>query len=92
MVHNAESATYHRELRANLSKQGTSRSSGGKTITITDHGRPIARIVPVGTPIDVDEPLVRRAAELARRSGDVQMLAAWAEMGIATVYDNNRDD
>lgn len=36
-----------RELRDSLSRHLSQVRSGG-TITVTDHGRPIARIVPVG--------------------------------------------
>ena len=36
-----------RELRDTLSKQ-LDRVREGHTITVTDHGRPIARIVPIG--------------------------------------------
>lgn len=38
-----------RELRDGLSRYlATVRS--GRTVTVTDHGRPVARIVPVGAP------------------------------------------
>lgn len=38
-----------RELRAGLSRH-LSAVREGRTITVTDNGRPIARIVPLGTP------------------------------------------
>ena len=38
-----------RELRDNLSRHLASVHEG-HTVTVTDHGRPIARIVPVGQP------------------------------------------
>lgn len=38
-----------RELRDGLSKR-LAEVRRGRTITVTDHGHPIARIVPVGTP------------------------------------------
>ena len=38
-----------RELRDGLSKHLTAVRSGA-TITVTDHGRPVARISPIGTP------------------------------------------
>ena len=68
-------------------------------------------------PLEVDDRLVRRAAELAHRfglrgydavqcasaekiadgdlvaaSGDVKLLAAWADLGIATFNPNSPDD
>ena len=36
-----------RQLRDNLSRQ-LAEVQAGHTVTVTDHGRPIARIVPVG--------------------------------------------
>jgi prevent-host-death family protein len=38
-----------RELRDGLSKH-LAAVRAGSTITVTDHGRPVARITPVGTP------------------------------------------
>jgi prevent-host-death family protein len=38
-----------RELRDNLSRH-LAEVRSGSTITVTDHGKPIARIVPVGRP------------------------------------------
>jgi prevent-host-death family protein len=38
-----------RELRDNLSRHLAS-VHDGHTVTVTDHGRPIARIVPIGQP------------------------------------------
>lgn len=38
-----------RELRDGLSRY-LAEVRGGETITVTEHGRPIARIVPVGAP------------------------------------------
>lgn len=38
-----------RELRDNLSRH-LAQVRSGSTITVTEHGRPIARIVPVGRP------------------------------------------
>lgn len=42
-----------RELRDGLSRHLASVREG-HTITVTDHGRPVARIVPVGTPTTLE--------------------------------------
>lgn len=42
-----------RELRDGLSRHLAS-VRGGHTITVTDHGTPIARIVPVGAPTSLE--------------------------------------
>lgn len=42
-----------RDLRNNLSRH-LAQVSAGSTITVTDHGRPIARIVPVDRPSALD--------------------------------------
>jgi prevent-host-death family protein len=43
-----------RELRDGLSRH-LAEVRDGRTVTITDHGRPIARIVPVGTPSRLEQ-------------------------------------
>lgn len=42
-----------RELRDGLSRH-LATVEAGHTITVTDHGRPVARIVPIGTPTKLD--------------------------------------
>lgn len=43
-----------RELRDSLSRHLASVREG-HTITVTDHGRPVARIVPVGEPTTLEQ-------------------------------------
>ena len=43
-----------RELRDSLSRHLAS-VRDGHTITVTDHGRPVARIVPVGVPTKLEQ-------------------------------------
>lgn len=43
-----------RELRDSLSKQ-LAAVREGRTITVTDHGRPIARLVPVDAPTRLEQ-------------------------------------
>ncbi|PSL02105.1 prevent-host-death family protein [Haloactinopolyspora alba] len=58
-----------RELRDGLSRHLASVREG-HTITVTDHGRPVARIIPAGVPTRleqlIDEGKVKRAS---RRKG-----------------------
>lgn len=42
-----------RELRDGLSRH-LARVREGHTLTVTDHGRPVARIVPVGVPTNLE--------------------------------------
>lgn len=43
-----------RELRDGLSRH-LAKVRDGHTITVTDHGRPVARIVPVGVPTKLEQ-------------------------------------
>jgi prevent-host-death family protein len=43
-----------RELRDTLSRQ-LAEVQAGHVITVTDHGRPIARIVPIGVPTKLEQ-------------------------------------
>lgn len=43
-----------RELRDGLSRH-LARVREGHVITVTDHGRPVARIIPVGTPTRLEQ-------------------------------------
>ena len=43
-----------RELRDSLSRH-LARVREGQTITVTDHGRPVARIVPIGVPTKLEQ-------------------------------------
>jgi prevent-host-death family protein len=56
-----------RDLRDNLSRHLAS-VSDGHTVTVTDHGRPIARIVPVGQPTRLEALIAEgRVAKAPRR-------------------------
>ncbi|HEY3560051.1 MAG TPA: type II toxin-antitoxin system prevent-host-death family antitoxin [Kribbella sp.] len=43
-----------RELRDNLSRH-LAEVRAGRTVTVTDHGQPVARIVPVGRPTRLEQ-------------------------------------
>jgi prevent-host-death family protein len=58
-----------RELRDGLSRHLSAVREGG-TITVTDHGRPVARIVPAGSPTRLEELIAEgRVTPAARRKG-----------------------
>lgn len=56
-----------KELRDGLSRH-LSEVREGHTITVTDHGRPIARIIPVGTPTTLDRLILEGRVRPARRT------------------------
>jgi prevent-host-death family protein len=55
-----------RELRDGLSRFLASVREG-HTITVTDHGRPVARIVPVGVPTKLEQLITEGKVKPARR-------------------------
>jgi prevent-host-death family protein len=55
-----------RELRDGLSRHLASVREG-HTITVTDHGRPVARIVPVGVPTKLEQLVAEGKVQPARR-------------------------
>lgn len=58
-----------RELRDALSRHLASVREG-HTITITDHGRPVARIVPIGVPTKLEQLITEgKVTPAARRKG-----------------------
>ncbi len=55
-----------RELRDNLSRH-LAEVRSGRILTVTDHGRPIARIVPVERPTKLEQLRAEGRVQLARR-------------------------
>jgi prevent-host-death family protein len=55
-----------RELRDTLSRQ-LAEVQAGHVVTVTDHGRPIARIVPVGQPTRLERLVAEGRVTLATR-------------------------
>lgn len=55
-----------RELRDGLSRH-LAAVREGSTITVTDHGRPVARIVPVGVPTKLEQLIADGVIRPARR-------------------------
>jgi prevent-host-death family protein len=56
-----------RELRDQLSRH-LAEVREGRTVTVTDHGRPIARIVPVARPTKLEQPRSEGRIQRARTS------------------------
>lgn len=52
-----------RELRNGLSKH-LSAVRAGSTITVTDHGEPVARITPIGTPTALERLIAEGVVQL----------------------------
>lgn len=55
-----------RELRDGLSRH-LAAVREGRTITVTDHGRPVARLVPVGVPTNLERLVAEGKVTPARR-------------------------
>lgn len=55
-----------RELRDALSRH-LAEVRSGRTVTVTDHGRPIARIVPVGRPTRLEQLVAEGRVQPARQ-------------------------
>ncbi|MEE6286433.1 type II toxin-antitoxin system prevent-host-death family antitoxin [Georgenia sp. MJ173] len=58
-----------RELRDGLSRH-LARVRDGHTITVTDHGRPVARIIPVGAPTKLEQLIAAGKVTPASRPKD----------------------
>lgn len=56
-----------RELRNNLSRH-LAEVRAGHTVTVTDHGRPVARIVPVDRPTKYEQLVAAGVIKPARRA------------------------
>jgi prevent-host-death family protein len=59
----AELSVGVRELKCRLSEY-LRRAKAGQSLLITDHGQPVARIIPVGQPLEVRLELMARAGML----------------------------
>jgi prevent-host-death family protein len=68
-----------RELRDGLSHH-LADVRDGHTVTVTDHGRPIARIVPVGVPTRLEQLRAEgRIMRAPRRKSAARSLSRWPE-------------
>lgn len=77
-----------RDLRDNLSRH-LAEVRDGHTVTITDHGRPVARIVPIDQPTTLERLIAEgkvTPAQAPRRKAPKPVLAA----GISDLIDDQR--
>lgn len=80
------------ELRDRL-RRHLAEDCAGRTFTVTDHGRPIARILPVERPTKLEQVRAEGREQLdgegvVAAAGDRRLLSAWAELGMDT-FDPN---
>jgi prevent-host-death family protein len=73
-----EAVTTIRELKAQLSTY-LRRVEAGETVTITRHGKPVGRIVPVGTTLEARLAALEQAGLLAWNGERLPLLAPVAE-------------
>ncbi len=86
-----------RELRDGLSKH-IAAVRDGATITVTDHGEPVARITPIGAPlrhglrgydaVHCAAALWVAGPDLVAATGDPELLSAWRDDGLSVVDTN----
>ncbi|MXZ69255.1 MAG: type II toxin-antitoxin system Phd/YefM family antitoxin [Acidimicrobiia bacterium] len=77
-----------RELRAHLSKY-VRRAAGGEQIIVTDRGRPVARLVGLGTPM-LERGIAEGWITPPRRSGLTPAVYYRATLGTMDVIDDDR--
>jgi prevent-host-death family protein len=78
-----------RELRDGLSRYLTDVREG-RTVTITDHGRPIARIVPVGVPSRLEQLRAEGKITRARRPKGPAPVPVTASGTVSDLIDDQR--
>ena len=78
-----------RELRDGLSKH-LAEVRAGHTVTVTDHGRPIARIVPVDRPTRLEQLRAEGKVQPARRPKKVAPRPVPADGGVSDLIDEQR--
>lgn len=78
-----------RELRDGLSRHlATVRE--GHTITVTDHGRPVARIIPVGVPTKLEQLIAQGKVTPATRRKRKRPAPAKANGTVSDLVDHQR--
>jgi prevent-host-death family protein len=78
-----------RELRDGLSRH-LAFVREGHTITVTDHGRPVARIVPVGVPTKLEQLIAEGKVTPARRQRGPLPPAVKAAGTVSDLIDEQR--
>lgn len=78
-----------RELRDGLSRYlATVRE--GHTITVTDHGRPVARLVPAGAPTTLERMVAEGKVTPAARSKGERPAPIRSRAGVSDLIDQQR--
>ncbi|GAA1590090.1 type II toxin-antitoxin system prevent-host-death family antitoxin [Kribbella karoonensis] len=78
-----------RELRDNLSRHLADVRSG-HTVTVTDHGQPVARIVPVGQPTRLEQLRAEGRVQPARQKKQPAPDPVHAEGLVSELVDDQR--
>ncbi|MGW0245626.1 type II toxin-antitoxin system Phd/YefM family antitoxin [Nocardia goodfellowii] len=78
-----------RELRDSLSRQ-LAEVRSGRTITVTDHGKPIARIVPVGRLTRLEQLRSEGLVQAARKKKEVPPEPIKAKGIVSDLIDEQR--
>lgn len=78
-----------RELRDSLSRH-LAKVREGHTITVTDHGRPVARIVPVGVPTKLEQLIMSGSVTPAPRRKRVRPAPVKAQGRVGDLVEQQR--
>ena len=78
-----------RELKARLSEY-VKRAAGGEDIVVTDHGRPVVRLVPHVAESEVARGIDEGWIEAPRRTGLVPVTRERSERSVTEVLDEDR--
>ncbi|MGL5809042.1 MAG: type II toxin-antitoxin system Phd/YefM family antitoxin [Nocardioides sp.] len=78
-----------RELRDGLSRHLASVREG-HTITVTDHGRPVARIVPVGVPTKLEQLIAEGKITRATRRKETRPAPVKGNGTVSDLIDQQR--
>ncbi|MEV0793163.1 type II toxin-antitoxin system prevent-host-death family antitoxin [Kribbella sp. NPDC050459] len=78
-----------RELRDNLSRH-LAEVRSGRTVTVTDHGQPVARIVPVGQPTRLERLRAEGRVQPARQKKQLAPDPIHAEGLVGELIDEQR--
>jgi prevent-host-death family protein len=78
-----------RELRDNLSRH-LAEVRAGHTVTVTDHGQPVARIVPVGRPTRLERLRAEGRVQSARQKKQPAPTPIRGEGSVSELIDDQR--
>lgn len=78
-----------RELRDGLSRH-LAEVRSGHTVTVTDHGEPVARIVPIGVPSALERLVAEGRVQLAAARKRPAPKPIWAGGAVSDLVDQQR--